>query len=260
MWTRDGRLSALRPSITPRSSMRLFVVCGSPPESSLRWSPLTRMTAQPPGPGLLETAPSGTSSTSGPSGIRDLEHELAVLPARLEPALRLLDVLERPHRIDERPDAALREEAGDRAELRVARHRRAEDVELLPEDPVQPGRRVPAGRRAGQHEAPAAAERLDRGRPGVGADVLVDPLDATPAGDVLDGREDVVAAVVDGRDRAALARDRQHVVARGGRDHARPERRGERDGGAADTRAGAPYEHPFARLEACARHQHAPGR
>src|SRR3954469_11425658 len=118
MWTRDGRLSALRPSITPRSSMRLFVVCGSPPESSRRCSPLTRMTAQPPGPGLPETAPSGTSSTSGPaaaaaSGIRDLEHELAVLLAGLEPALSVAHVLERPHRVDQRTEPALVEEPGD---------------------------------------------------------------------------------------------------------------------------------------------------
>ena len=59
--------------------------------------------------------------------------------------------------------------------------------------------------------------------------------------------------------RAALARDREHVVARGRRDHARPERRGERDGRAADARPGAPHEHPFAGLQARAGHQHAPG-
>ena len=35
--------SAFRPSITPCSSMRLFVVCGSPPESSRRCSPVTRI-------------------------------------------------------------------------------------------------------------------------------------------------------------------------------------------------------------------------
>src|SRR6478752_9122589 len=118
MRTRDGRLSALRPSITPRSSMRLLVVCGSPPDSSRRCSPLTRMTAQPPGPGLPETAPSGTSSTSGPvaataSGIRDLEHELAVLPAGLEARLGVAHLLERTHGIDERSNAPLREEPRD---------------------------------------------------------------------------------------------------------------------------------------------------
>src|SRR4051812_42610197 len=118
MRTREGRLSAFKPSMTPRSSMRLFVVCGSPPESSRRCSPLTRMTAQPPGPGFPETAPSGTSSTSGPvaaaaSGIRDLEHELAVLLARLEPALGLAHVLERSHGVDQRPDPSLIEEARD---------------------------------------------------------------------------------------------------------------------------------------------------
>src|ERR1700712_4425291 len=106
MRTREGRLSARRPSITPRSSMRLLVVCGSPPESSRRCSPLTRITAQPPGPGLAETAPSGTRSPSAPapvapSGICDCEHELAVLLTRLEPDLRLAHVLEGPHGVDE---------------------------------------------------------------------------------------------------------------------------------------------------------------
>ena len=241
--------------------MRLFVVCGSPPESSRRCSPLTRTTAQPPGPGLPETAPSGTSSTSGPrpqpSAI--CEHELAVLLAGLEPPLRRLHVLERPHRVDERPDAPLREEARDGAELRVAGHRRAEHVELLPEDAVQARGRIAARRRARDHEAPAAAQRLDRGRPGVGADVLVDDVGAAAARQLPHRREHVVAAVVDGRVRASLARDGQHLVARGRRDHARPERRGERHGGAADARAGAPHEDPLAGLQARARHQHAPG-
>src|ERR1700712_3455855 len=111
MRTREGRLSARRPSITPRSSMRLLVVCASPPESSRRCSPLTSTTAQPPGPGLPETAPSGTSSTSWPllSGIGDLEHELAVLLAGLESPLCRLHVLERPHGIDQRPEAPLME-------------------------------------------------------------------------------------------------------------------------------------------------------
>src|SRR3954467_12881217 len=108
MRTRAGRLSARRPSITPRSAMRLLVVCGSPPESSRRCSPLTRITAQPPGPGFPETAPSGTSSTScSASVIGDLEHELAVVFPCLEPALSRLHVLERAHRVDERTEAAL---------------------------------------------------------------------------------------------------------------------------------------------------------
>lgn len=41
-----------------RSSIRLFVVAGSPPEISLRRLPLVRMAPHPPGPGLPLQAPS----------------------------------------------------------------------------------------------------------------------------------------------------------------------------------------------------------
>ena len=63
-----GRSSACRPLMTACSSMRLFVVAGSAPDSStcLAIAPsaprATRIAAQPPGPGLPEQAPSVHSS------------------------------------------------------------------------------------------------------------------------------------------------------------------------------------------------------
>ena len=44
--------------MTARSSMRLFVVSRSPPESSFSRPMQLSMAAQPPGPGLPEQAPS----------------------------------------------------------------------------------------------------------------------------------------------------------------------------------------------------------
>src|SRR3546814_2777446 len=59
----QGRFSASRLRIAARSSMRLLVVSGSPPDSSFSWAP-DRMTApQPPRPGLPLQAPSVKIST-----------------------------------------------------------------------------------------------------------------------------------------------------------------------------------------------------
>src|SRR5712692_7574197 len=58
MSTRHGRLSASSAEIAAISSMRLLVVWGSPPLSSLTRSPKARIAPQPPGPGLPEQAPS----------------------------------------------------------------------------------------------------------------------------------------------------------------------------------------------------------
>ena len=239
--------------------MRLFVVCGSPPESS-RAVVAADQDRRPSRPGpdcprrrrRVRAAPRALSH-------RDLEHELAVLLAGLEP--RCASWTSSSGRTEStsgrmRPCAKSRVTARNSESLAIVEPSTSSCFQKIR---CRPRGRVPARRRTRQHEAPAAAERLDRRRPGVGADVLVDDVDAAPARDLPDGRQHVVAAVVDGRDRAALARDREHVVARGRRDHARPERRGERDGGAADAGAGAPHEHPLARLQARARHQHAPG-
>src|SRR6202789_1565232 len=61
--TAQRRLSAPKPPIAAMSSMRLLVVAGSAPETSLRCSPATSNAAQPPGPGLPRQAPSVNIST-----------------------------------------------------------------------------------------------------------------------------------------------------------------------------------------------------
>ena len=59
----QGSLSADRPSMAAVSSMRLFVVSASPPDSSFSKPPQRSMAAQPPGPGLPRQAPSVKIST-----------------------------------------------------------------------------------------------------------------------------------------------------------------------------------------------------
>jgi len=58
--------SERRPSSAAVSSMRLFVVCGSPPDNSTGAPPSggTTIAAQPPGPGLPLQAPSVHTSAS----------------------------------------------------------------------------------------------------------------------------------------------------------------------------------------------------
>src|SRR5512144_2608434 len=61
----DGAFSASSAEIAAISSMRLLVVCCSPPFSSLRCWPDCKITPQPPGPGLPEQAPSVWITTFG---------------------------------------------------------------------------------------------------------------------------------------------------------------------------------------------------
>ncbi len=56
--TAQVSFSRFNPSMTARSSMRLFVVCGSEPNISRRYSPKRKIKAQPPRPGLPLQAPS----------------------------------------------------------------------------------------------------------------------------------------------------------------------------------------------------------
>src|SRR5215470_9325941 len=65
MSTRHGRLSASSAEIAASSSMRLLVVCASPPLSSFLCVPNSRIAPQPPGPGLPEQAPSVWMTTCG---------------------------------------------------------------------------------------------------------------------------------------------------------------------------------------------------
>src|ERR1700676_5026650 len=63
-FTAQRRFRAPKPPIAAINSMRLLVVAGSAPETSLRSAPATSKAAQPPGPGLPRHAPSVNISTS----------------------------------------------------------------------------------------------------------------------------------------------------------------------------------------------------
>src|SRR6266702_3520627 len=67
VWSRtvQGRFNASSAAIAAISSMRLFVVMTSKPDSSFSVSPKRRMAPQPPGPGLPLHAPSVKMSTIG---------------------------------------------------------------------------------------------------------------------------------------------------------------------------------------------------
>src|SRR6476620_5351826 len=58
------------------SSIRLFVVSVSPPDSSRSFAPMRHSTPQPPGPGLPRHAPSVNISTSGGSVREELTRQL----------------------------------------------------------------------------------------------------------------------------------------------------------------------------------------
>ena len=96
--TGHGRLSASSAAIAAISSMRLLVVCASPPFSSFSWSPKARIAPQPPGPGLPEQAPSVWMTTCGSRHAR-LDAVVAHARDRLVEA-QLAEIFERilrPH-------------------------------------------------------------------------------------------------------------------------------------------------------------------
>src|SRR5713226_8562869 len=84
MSTRQGRLSASSAAIAAISSMRLLVVCASPPLSSFWWSPKASTAPQPPGPGLPEQAPSVWTTTCGSLMARDPAGKLARRRSRVD--------------------------------------------------------------------------------------------------------------------------------------------------------------------------------
>ncbi len=168
------------------------------------------------------------------SGIGDLEHELAVLLGR-----------PRAGRCASRTSSSGRTESTSGRMRPCAKRRvtaRNSESLAIVEPSTSSCFQKMRWRRAGglppvvapvEHEPPAAAERLDRGRPGVGADMLVDDVGAAPPRQLAHGREHVVAAMVDRRVAPRSRATASTLVARGGRDHARAERGGERHGRAA---------------------------
>lgn len=61
----QGFFRASSAEIAAINSMRLLVVCGSPPFNSFSTSPNLRIAPQPPGPGFPEQAPSVNTITCG---------------------------------------------------------------------------------------------------------------------------------------------------------------------------------------------------
>jgi hypothetical protein len=149
--------------------------------------------------------------------------------------------------------------ARDRREILARPHRRAEDRELLPPDAVQRGRRIRAGCRAADRDAASGSCDGEGRLPRRLADVLDHDVGTASAGRLLHGFLHVAGGVVHRRVGAELARTSELRVARGGHDHAGPERLGDRERSGRDTAADPPREHPLALLQAGARHEHPVG-
>src|SRR5262249_13827176 len=96
VWTSAAhdRLSVSSAMIAANNSMRLLVVCGSPPLSSRVWPFHCKIAPQPPGPGLPEQAPSVWMITRAPLTSSALDSIVArALDRLVEP--QLAPVLER---------------------------------------------------------------------------------------------------------------------------------------------------------------------
>ncbi len=134
----------------------------------------------------------------------DPQHDLAELLARLQPLVGGRGVGEREHAVDDRPCLPGRDQVVGAPEVVGRAHRRAEDRELLPPDAVQGGRRVRPGRRAAHDDAALRAGRIEGAAPRRLADVVDDDVRAA-AGQILDGRNDLLRRVVHARVGAELA-------------------------------------------------------
>src|SRR5574341_2695152 len=110
------------------------------------------------------------------------QHDLPELPALGEAPLGGRAVLEGDDLVHDRLEAPREEQAHHVVELLPVRHRRAEDVDLLPEDLADVRLADRPRRRAAGDEPAALAQRAERLPPGRGADVLEDDVHAAPAG------------------------------------------------------------------------------
>src|SRR5262245_20761396 len=130
--------------------------------------------------GFLSSTPFNFGTPAGapwfPHGL-DREDDLAELLARLEPLVGGADLIQRQYRVDDRQRAAARHELVGPREVLAGAHRRTEDRELLPPDPVQRRGRVRSGRRAADGDPTSRSRNLERGRPRRLADVLDHDVD-----------------------------------------------------------------------------------
>ena len=119
-------------------------------------------------------------------GDQRAQHDLAELLARVEARERGREIVEPERRVDRHLDRAAPDQLHRVGELPMVVHRRADDLELSPEQ----RRQVQLGRAAGggavRHEPASAGERpegpIERGR----ADVVDDDVDATAVGGLAD--------------------------------------------------------------------------
>src|SRR5215471_7800828 len=170
--------------------------------------------------------------------------------------LRGLDFVEREDVVDDGPRTAARDELVGAREVARGSHRRAEDGELLPPDPVEVGRRIRPGRGAADRDATARRGDVERGPPRRLADVLDHDVGATAAGCLLYRCLHVAGRVIHRRVRPELPRTFELRVARRGDDDLRPQSLRDRERSGRDAPAAAPREHPLALLQARARDEH----
>src|SRR5208283_633971 len=93
--TSHGSMSARKPSMAARSSIRLLVVCGSDPDNSLVWRLWIRMQAQPPAPVFPRQEPSVMICTFFTGSGRHRRLGLEELVHQIENRLWLLRVVDR---------------------------------------------------------------------------------------------------------------------------------------------------------------------
>src|SRR5262245_14544674 len=113
------------------------------------------------------------------------------------------------------------------------------------------------GRAVAAHEADDDQAAFDGEPDEIASDVLAsddieNDVDTAAAGDLLDHVHEIFRAVVDGALRAKLLTGTAFVVGTGGREHAGAARRGQLDGGCADTARAAVEQRRFAGAEPAA--------
>src|SRR5688572_23945654 len=187
-----------------------------------------------------------------------LEHHLAERLAALEGAVAVGGARQRQRAIHDRLEPARRDVAQHGEQVRLAAHRRAEDLDLAEEDVAQIDRGLETGRRAARDDAPAVAHRLDARGEHLAADVLDHGVDAALAGLGAAHGGEVGGGVVD----ADIGTKRLRALELGGAarrgDHARAVELRDLDRGDADAGAGAVDEHGVARRDARLAHDHLP--
>src|SRR6202043_3119197 len=125
----------------------------------------------------------------------------------------------------------------------------ADDVDVLHQHDVRGYLRDAAAGKADDDDAPLPGDRTQALVEGIAADRIVDDIDATTTGDVLDAIADLLARVVDEMVGAGTSGDGELVRATRGGDDLGAHRLGDLDRGQSDAAGSAEHQHPFARLQ-----------